>query len=475
MEGVATAPRPRTAMNYALAIPIMFLVVSGCGGSEGDKAQGMNASPPSAPAGETQRVGFASLRLPADPPTVVKRVQGKERRTLPPQDSGPTPAEPASEENAQQRLQSKLAEAMTISFSGNLQLANRVISTLPDWEFFPTDDELRLFAQTAKAEDAQAPLLVALDRCRPLLPPESVKLLYDHAIRRAATEQLPPPERFVALKVACHATGELLHREVAATPGMEELDDAPERIPPAPSDLEALLLSLSTDQSADLHLRRLSIRYLGALRCSSSVEPLASIAANTSPENSVPLQAAALLALTSIAPERAQSISASLLSTTEDEDLFSAAALALGILRTTEALQILVENAPRCPAGSLAIRTAVRYHGNWITDELSKPLSDGLVLALRALPFCQHHKEDRFKPRLMSLLGQTALQGDPEVIRLVLRNIVVAKLLPSECLEILTTLKNSPFDLKSECPEEHEYIDCLSRSIQVQETTREVR
>ena len=373
------------------------------------------------------------------------------------------------------RRQSAHARTMAIAFSRDPQLADKVIQSLGNWSSLSKYKGLEVYCQEAEATDTLGPLLTALDHCRTELTTQSLKSLYNESFQRAKRKTIPVEERYVALKVAIRATGELQMRNIRTLRGVEVSDEDQTNVPVAPEALEAFLRELADDKTEDIQLRRVAVKNLGALRCISSIETLASIAEDGKPDNPIALRKTALLALPWLDPDRAMDISSEAIATTEDRDMFAAAALVLGRSKTIRGLAILVENATKCPPDSLAIRTAVRYHRDWVAQELKNPLSGDLLLALQALPYCQSSRDDLFKPNLMNLLRTCDLEKHPEIAREILQRLVAAKLMAPDCQQILAILSSQSFDASSICPNEYAYFERIARSVEVQESTREIR
>ena len=399
-------------------------------------------------------------------------LSGNARETVPVREDRAPEEAPDSGVSEADLRQAEFARAIAVVLTRDSGLADEVCRSLPAWDLLSAHEELRGRIEAARNTDSQAALLAALDHCRPRLAPESLARLYDHCLAQARNEGLPAGDRQVALKVACHATGELQRRTGEPTPGQEALDEDRGGEAVAPEELATILRDAATKPTEDPDLRRLAVRNLAALKCTASAGILATIVEN---DDSTDLRAAAILSLFKLDPSRAVETSTALLATTRDDHLFSAAALVLGRARTTQALQVLVDHAAACPPDSLAIRTAVRYHLDWITGELNDPSSEEVLLALRALPFCQSLREDSFKPALFDLLRRGDLESDPQVVRSVLGGLIRAKLAPQDAREILASLKERSFDATTRCPEEHKYLDRLTRSVRVLESAREVR
>ncbi len=384
-------------------------------------------------------------------------------------------SEPKKSIAEETQRQAAHVRGMAISFSRDPQLANQVVSFLGDWPNLSKHKGLEAYSREAEVTDTQGPLLAALDHCRANLTTQSLNTLYNYSFQRMKEKALPVQERYVALKVTCRTTSELQSRNMKSLQGADASDDDQTNVPVAPKDLEAFLRELTVDNTEDIQLRRVAVKNLGAFRCVSSSEILASIAEDGKPDNPVTLRKTALLALPTLDPERALDISSNMLATTEDKDMFSAAALVLGRSKTTRGLETLVNNASKCPPDSLAIRAAVRYHREWVAQELKNPLSDKLLLALQALPHCQSSRDDLFKPDLINLLQTCDLEKHQKIAREILQRLVTAKLMAPDCRQILEILSKQSFDASSLCPDEYAYFERLARSVEVQESTREVR
>jgi hypothetical protein len=239
--------------------------------------------------------------------------------------------------------------------------------------------------------------------------------------------------------------------------------------PVAPFALELFLRELTLDNSRDIQLRRAAAKNLGALRCFSSAGTLAVVAENDAPDNPVALRRTALLALPTIDPEKAFEIASETLAATGNSTMFSAAALVLGRSAAICGLETLLRNSIRCPSGSLAIFTAVRYYRGWVALNLKDPSSPDLLLALQALPYCQAGSDDLFKFDLIHLLQSCNLGSQPEIARAVLRSLLTAKLTASDCRQILEILSHKSFAAASLCPDELAYFNRGARSVEVQE------
>jgi len=355
---------------------------------------------------------------------------------------------------------------LAATLAADPQLANQVVSALGDWEHLSRLVELQEYSLAKTDTDQEAPILAALDTCREYLPRETLASLYGHCLLRAREKRLSVQERYVALKVACRAIAGL------QKPKIDSPDDAKaaegDRLPVqvAPGDLEAFLLELATDRVEDTQLRRLAVRNLGTLRCLSSAQALASIARKDSYDSPVALRKSALLTLQSLDQGTAMAISADMLATTLDEEIFSAAALVVGRSATVPGLELLIKHAPRCPPDSLAIRTAVRYYRDWVEQQLKDPGSRRLLVALRALQYIQYSADDMFRSDLIALLYRCDLEHDPEVTRELLQRLVGARLSASDCAEVLAVLSSRAFDVNTCCPEEGEYLERISLSVQ---------
>ena len=394
-------------------------------------------------------------------------------REVVPVEKGRTPEEAASFAPSESELrQAVLARAIAGVLTREPELADEVCRSLPAWDLLSAHEELREGIESARDTGDQAPLLAALDHCRSRLAPESLARLYDHGLARARSQDRPAVERQVALKAACHVTDELHRRTVESSSDRGELDEDRGGDAVAPAGLALFLRAAAADSTEDPDLRRLAVRNLGALRCSGAAGIFATIIESDEPAD---LQAAAIQSMLKVDPSRAVEASTALLGATRDDHLFCAAALVLGRAQTTPALQALVDHATACPPDSHAIRAAVRYHFDWIADELGDPSSEELLLALSALPFCQSLREDSFKPALFDLLRRGELDGNPQVARLVLGGLIRARLAPQDSREILAILKERSFDAETWCPEEHKYLDRMARSVRVLESRREVR
>lgn len=359
------------------------------------------------------------------------------------------------------RNQTEYTRSLAIAFLSNPKLADQAVSSLGNWASLSKIKDLQTYCQEEANTDTQWPLLAALDHSRDKLAASSLQILYNHSLKRAKDKKIPSQERYVALKVACRSTGELQTRNTIIQNTV------------ASNELEAFLGELAADKTEDVEIRRIAVKNLSAFKCVSSAEILASIAEDNKSENPVALRKTALLSLPTLDPNRAMDISENILTTTDDKDMFSAAALVLGRSETTRGLEDLVKNASKCPPDSLAIRTAVRYDQDWITQKLQDPSSDELLLALQALTHCQSSRDDLFKPDLINLLRTCDLEMHPEIASELLKRLVTAKLEASDCQEILTILESKSFDASALYPDEYAYFERLARSAEIQESKGE--
>ena len=245
--------------------------------------------------------------------------------------------------------------------------------------------------------DSEAILLEALDRAYSQLSLDltSLENFFDYSYGRATLSNLSEDERYIALKTANHAMGEIKRRS-AVTELSKGLN---EKL----ADYGRFLIKLANGKE-NIAFRRLAIKGIVSIQNLEAIPHLKILAKNPESQNPVPVQKEALIALAHMRIRETSKIATELLKTTPNKELFGAASYALGQLQTKTALSALVANVRKNPAMNLHIRAAVSEYSDLVMETINSGEGDDLLLALHVLPHIQWKDKDLFKGKLIALL-----------------------------------------------------------------------
>ncbi len=175
-----------------------------------------------------------------------------------------------------------------------------------------------------------------------------------------------------------------------------------------------LLQAIAADRKEDSRIRRAALNGIAEMGCKEALPVLFEIASDGNTPGDAPLARSVCPALARLGAKDAIPLIGRIMETTRDELVFASAALSLGMLGGTEALELLVRNESRFPGDYAGC--AIRKLDSLIMSLLRTGETDHLSCAVKA---ARHlfGKEREYKPLLEKILFSGS---DGDIIRLVL-------------------------------------------------------
>ena len=364
----------------------------------------------------------------------------------------------------------KHAMEMASDFSENPKLAEDVIEALGDKERLTQTPAFGDLLKQTPSEFRESALLISLGKVQQKLSVTSLNKLASYADARAALKSLKDEERQVDLRTATRALGEIVTRAETNTRVTLSFKPAKELVDPSSrqrlTEHGKLLQNIATNQTESIDLRRMVTRDLAILDVQDGIKDLRRMANNSDASEPLLVQKEALLALSYMFDNTVEQLATRLLKATKDKDgrLYGSAAHSLGQLKTTNALQVLVDNAGISAEQPLALRAAVHEYAPWVNDTITNGPGDNLLLAVKSIRLIQGFEPDMYKGRLKALLTRLNPEQDKLVLGEVLKQLTAARLEKTDAVEILKLLGAHGIDASVNYPDEYSYLHMLATS-----------
>ncbi len=250
---------------------------------------------------------------------------------------------------------------------------------------------MAIVADTKESSTSRATALDVLHANRRKLSTDELGTLFGEARRLAKDASLD--ETNSAYAVSAMANLALTMRDHGQLSEAESKQDT------------GFLLATATDSRHGVQLRSSAIRALGILRIAESREALREMLTDSASAKVAEIVRPACLSLMRIDGERAIPDLTSVLKTTGDVRIFGTAAFALGKLKKSECVSVIVENLGRFPRSG-SCDAALVDMDDVIIGMLKNPKDENLTAAVRASRYLwREGQRETYTPLLRNLLS----------------------------------------------------------------------
>ena len=346
--------------------------------------------------------------------------------------------------------------------------AKLAIENLENWDVLSELPCIESYTSQENPEEPETVMLAALGRVCSRIPLDisSLKKLIEYSSRRSTRSNLlSDEERYIALQTANRAAGEI--KQQSAITGLSE--DLKEKL----AEHGQLLITLAEgrDVRESDELRRLAIKGIRSLKFMDAASVLKVLAENSGSKESVPIQKDALIALAYMHVPGTVGVATTLLTTTQNQELFGAAAYTLGQLKSdpVQNLRVLTENIGRNPQMNFHISAAISQYSEFVTNTIDNGEGETLLIVLQALPHIQWTERDLFKGKLEALLKRLKPGSDKQIMKEVLRRLISSKMEIQDCSEIINILNSRVPNANVIFAVEHSYFSQCAKSKEVVE------